>query len=53
MSQKIGLLPKDNQAQVTFAYKMYKRTDADGLKLCAGFKQTYCQNVTVEFIGVW
>ncbi|PPQ80444.1 hypothetical protein CVT25_001771 [Psilocybe cyanescens] len=50
---KVGLLPRDNEAQVTFAYKMYKRTDAAGIQLCAGFKQTYCQNVTIEFMGVW
>jgi len=50
---KVGLLPRGNQSQVSFAYKMYKRTDAEGLKLCAGFKQTYCRPVTVEFMGVW
>jgi uncharacterized protein (DUF2235 family) len=50
---KVGLLPKDNQAQVPFAYGMYQRTDKAGVQLCAGFKQTYCQNVTIEFMGVW
>ncbi|KAJ3502100.1 hypothetical protein NLJ89_g9037 [Agrocybe chaxingu] len=50
---KVGLLPRDNEAQVPFAYKMYKRTDEEGLKLCAGFKQTYCQSVNIEFMGVW
>jgi uncharacterized protein (DUF2235 family) len=50
---KVGLLPRDNHAQVHFAYKMYKRTDDEGLTLCAGFKQTYCQNVYVDFMGVW
>jgi hypothetical protein len=50
---KVGLLPRDNEAQVPFAYRMYKRTDAEGIKLCAGFKQTYCQTVTIEFMGVW
>ncbi|KAH9480717.1 hypothetical protein JR316_0007317 [Psilocybe cubensis] len=50
---KVGLLPRDNQAQVPFAYKMYKRTDPEGIQLCAGFKQTYCQDVTIEFMGVW
>ncbi|KAF8158001.1 hypothetical protein B0H34DRAFT_674491 [Crassisporium funariophilum] len=50
---KVGLLPRDNEAQVPFAYKMYKRVDADGLKLCAGFKQTYCQKVGIDFMGVW
>ncbi|PPR05037.1 hypothetical protein CVT24_010183 [Panaeolus cyanescens] len=50
---KVGLLPRDNEAQVSFAYKMYKRTDEEGLKLCAGFKQTFCQEVKIEFMGVW
>ncbi|KAF8955953.1 hypothetical protein BDZ97DRAFT_1764234 [Flammula alnicola] len=50
---KVGLLPRDNEAQVPFAYRMYKRTDAAGLQLCAGFKQTYCQSVNIEFMGVW
>ncbi|KJA23235.1 hypothetical protein HYPSUDRAFT_138053 [Hypholoma sublateritium FD-334 SS-4] len=50
---KVGLLPRDNEAQVPFAYRMYKRTDAAGLQLCAGFKQTYCQTVNIEFMGVW
>ncbi|TFK34711.1 hypothetical protein BDQ12DRAFT_726579 [Crucibulum laeve] len=50
---KVGLLPKDNEAQIPFAYKLYKREDEPGLELCAGFKQTYCQDVKVEFMGVW
>ncbi|KIM40908.1 hypothetical protein M413DRAFT_445679 [Hebeloma cylindrosporum] len=50
---KVGLLPKDNDSQAPFAYKMYKRTDAAGLELCAGFKQTYCRSVTINFMGVW
>jgi len=36
-----------------FAYKLYKRTDEEGLLLCKGFKQTYCQSVMVDFVGVW
>jgi len=32
---------------------MYKRTDKSGIQLCAGFKETYCQSVNVEFMGVW
>ena len=50
---KVGLLPKDNDSQAPLAFKMYKRTDAEGLELCAGFKQTYCQSVTIDFMGVW
>ncbi|KIJ94743.1 hypothetical protein K443DRAFT_683528 [Laccaria amethystina LaAM-08-1] len=50
---KAGLLPRDNDSQIPFAYKLYKRTDPAGLQLCAGFKQTYCRHVDVEFVGVW
>ncbi|EAU86154.2 hypothetical protein CC1G_03365 [Coprinopsis cinerea okayama7 len=50
---KAGLLPRGNQAQVPFAYKLYKREDKEGIELCAGFKQTYCQDVKIEFMGVW
>ncbi|KAG5645997.1 hypothetical protein DXG03_004599 [Asterophora parasitica] len=50
---KIGLLPRDNEQQIPFAYKLYKRVDKSGLQLCAGFKQTFCQDVKVEFVGVW
>ncbi|TFK34717.1 hypothetical protein BDQ12DRAFT_726584 [Crucibulum laeve] len=50
---KIGLLMKDNEANIPFAYRLYKREDRTGLELCSGFKNTYCQNVKVEFMGVW
>lgn len=50
---KVGLLPRDNEQQIPFAYKLYKREDKDGIDLCAGFKQTFCQNVKIHFVGVW
>ncbi|KAF6748476.1 hypothetical protein DFP72DRAFT_916052 [Ephemerocybe angulata] len=53
MLHKIGLLPKDNDAQMPFAFELFKREDEDGLNLCAGFKRTYCQDVKIEFVGVW
>jgi hypothetical protein len=53
MLYKVGLLPKDNPEQVTFAYKLYKRTDDAGVALAAGFKQTFSQDVKVCFLGVW
>ena len=52
-TSQIGLLPKDNHEQIPFAYKLYQRTDQAGLHLAAGFKQTFAQNVSVEFMGVW
>jgi len=48
---KIGLLPRDNVEQIPFAYSLYKRTDNDGL--AAGFKETFCTPVTIDFLGVW
>lgn len=50
---KVGLLPRGNDEQVTFAYKMYTRTDKEGLSLAAGFKETFCRSVGIEFLGVW
>ncbi|KIY72955.1 hypothetical protein CYLTODRAFT_366733 [Cylindrobasidium torrendii FP15055 ss-10] len=53
MLHKIGLLPRDNHEQVLFAYKLYKREDKAGVELARGFKQTFCHNVRVEFLGAW
>ncbi|KAI0769028.1 hypothetical protein BD413DRAFT_87062 [Trametes elegans] len=53
MLHKIGLLPRDNPEQIPFAYKLYTKTDKDSLALAAGFKQTFCRTVEIEFVGVW
>ncbi|KAF9220931.1 hypothetical protein BS17DRAFT_786233 [Gyrodon lividus] len=53
MLHKVGLLPRDNIQQISFAYKAYKRTDKAGIKLAAGFKETFSQVVKVDFVGVW
>ncbi|KIK69829.1 hypothetical protein GYMLUDRAFT_79892 [Collybiopsis luxurians FD-317 M1] len=53
MLYKVGLLPRGNEQQVPFAYKLYIRTDKAGIALSAGFKQTYCRSVDIEFLGVW
>jgi Uncharacterized alpha/beta hydrolase domain (DUF2235) len=50
---QIGLLPKDNNEQLPFAYKLYRRTDKASLELSSGFKQTFCRSVPIEFVGVW
>jgi len=52
-SIQIGLLPSDNEEQVPFAYRLYKRTDKIGCQLAAGYKQTFCNPVTIDFVGVW
>ncbi|THU90978.1 hypothetical protein K435DRAFT_759709 [Dendrothele bispora CBS 962.96] len=53
MLYKVGLLPRDNEEQIPFAYKLYTREDDEGIKLSAGYKQTFCQDVKIEFLGVW
>ncbi|KAJ7069408.1 hypothetical protein C8F01DRAFT_1015229 [Mycena amicta] len=53
MLHKVGLLPRDNQEQVPFAFKMYKKTSAAGLKLTAGYKRMFCQDVKIAFLGCW
>ncbi|KAJ6585425.1 hypothetical protein B0H19DRAFT_1109618 [Mycena capillaripes] len=53
MLHKVGLLPRDNQEQIPFAFKMYQKTSAAGIKMAAGYKQTFCQTVQVEFLGIW
>jgi len=53
MLHKVGLLPRDNQEQIPFAFKIYQKTSADGIKMAAGYKQTFCQTVEVDFLGVW
>ncbi|KAL0567603.1 hypothetical protein V5O48_014390 [Marasmius crinis-equi] len=50
---KVGLLPRDNDEQIPFAYKLYSRTDEEGIELATGFKETYCSTVKIEFMGVW
>ena len=50
---QVGLLPRDNQEQIAFAYKLYTREDEEGITLAAGFKRAFCHNVQVEFMGVW
>lgn len=53
MLYKVGPLPRDNQEQILFAYKLYKQDDEAGMELSTGFKHTFCRNVQTEFMGVW
>lgn len=53
MYLQIGLLPRDNPEQVPLAYRLYRRTDQDSIQLAAGFKQTFCRSVQIDFVGVW
>jgi uncharacterized protein (DUF2235 family) len=53
MLHKVGLLPRHNRAQVSFAYDFYKNDTPEGWKMSAEFKKTFCTNVHVYFVGVW
>ncbi|VDC07953.1 unnamed protein product [Peniophora sp. CBMAI 1063] len=53
MLHKIGLLSKDNDAQLPFAYRLYKSELEESITIADGFKQTFCRQVPIEFIGVW
>ncbi len=53
MIHKVGLLPPDNRQQVPFAYKMYTRTDEIGWCQSMAFKDAFCIDVPIEFVGVW
>ncbi|KAJ3983508.1 hypothetical protein F5890DRAFT_1522779 [Lentinula detonsa] len=53
MLHKVGLLSKDNFQQVPFAYKMYTRVDKTGWEQSNAFKEAFCRDVTIHFLGVW
>ncbi|KAF8526093.1 hypothetical protein JB92DRAFT_2873303 [Gautieria morchelliformis] len=53
MLYKVGLLPRDNVEQVSFAYQMYKATGKKNNKLAHGFKQAFCRTVQIDFMGCW
>ncbi|KAK0484101.1 hypothetical protein EDD18DRAFT_1361944 [Armillaria luteobubalina] len=53
MLHKVGLLPPDNRQQIPFAYKWYTRTDEIGWQQSIAFKEAFCIDVPIEFVGVW
>ncbi|KZS92210.1 hypothetical protein SISNIDRAFT_429451 [Sistotremastrum niveocremeum HHB9708] len=53
MLDGVGLLPRGNEQQVDFAWKMYRDHSAEGLVRAAEFKSTFSTNVEVEFMGVF
>ncbi|KAH9081492.1 hypothetical protein EDB83DRAFT_550325 [Lactarius deliciosus] len=54
MLHKVGLLSKDNTEQIPFAYEHYAASDNQANNdLAKGFKEMFCRNVPIEFVGVW
>ncbi|KAG8976277.1 hypothetical protein FRC05_004193 [Tulasnella sp. 425] len=50
---KVGLLPKGNEEQISFAFERYKNKSDDGVQKALGFKKAFSRHVTIEFMGVW
>lgn len=53
MLHKVGLLSRDNDEQIPFAYDVYKSDRSKDAELAAGFKDAFCRDVPIEFVGVW
>ncbi|KAG8952364.1 hypothetical protein FRC04_004792 [Tulasnella sp. 424] len=49
----VGLLPKGNEEQISFAFERYKNKSDDGVQKALGFKKAFSRHVTIEFMGVW
>lgn len=53
MLHKVGLLPRNNGAQVPFAYQFYKDDSPHGWEMSRGFKKAFCVDVNVYFMGLF
>jgi uncharacterized protein (DUF2235 family) len=53
MLQKIGLLPKENEQSLPFAYQLYARTDTEGNALASSYKRSFSRDVKTDFLGVF
>ncbi|KAG8971592.1 hypothetical protein FRC05_010938 [Tulasnella sp. 425] len=53
MLHKVGLLPKDNDEHMAFAYQKYLDDTPKGKKTALAFKRAFSISVPIEFVGVW
>ncbi|KAG8967983.1 hypothetical protein FRC05_001693 [Tulasnella sp. 425] len=53
MLHKVGLIPKSNEEQISFAYAKYIDTTPGSRVRAAGFKAAFSTPVDIEFMGVW
>ncbi|KAG8870724.1 hypothetical protein FRB97_009426, partial [Tulasnella sp. 331] len=53
MLTKVGLLPRGNEEQVSFAYKKYTDLTKSQDVRASGFKAAFSREVEIEFVGVW
>lgn len=50
---QVGLLPKNNDENISFAYSKYIDTSPEGITRAAGFKAAFSRTVDIDFMGVW
>ncbi|KAG9006512.1 hypothetical protein FRB94_014333 [Tulasnella sp. JGI-2019a] len=53
MLDKVGLLPRSNDEQISFAYQIYTDTSTGSAEAAQGYKSTFCRSIQIEFLGVW
>ena len=53
MIHKVGVLTRDNQWQVPFAYEMYTSKGDAKWDQATQFKETFSVDVKVKFLGLW
>ncbi|KAG8856463.1 hypothetical protein FRB96_006429 [Tulasnella sp. 330] len=49
----VGLLPKNNEEQVSFAYKKYTDLTKGQEIRASGFKAAFSREIDIDFVGVW
>lgn len=53
MIHKIGVLPAGNHRQVPVAFQLFSQESEYGWKMGQEFKHNFCNDVQIEFLGVW
>jgi uncharacterized protein (DUF2235 family) len=50
---KIGIISPGERELIPFAYKLYTRTDEEGIALARGFQRAFGREIVIDFVGVW
>ena len=53
MLTNIGLLPKSNNEQVPFAWKLYTKAGETASGSAERYKRMFSRSVKVDFLGIW
>lgn len=50
---QVGLLHKDNEELIPFAYSLYRHSTGHGIYTAASFRKKVSRDVPIEFMGLW